>query len=84
VRPHEGPIPRSAAVQPRLPEVRRTITVFPFPRGTGKPVLTGTRRLCISWVGGGPPLRLEPSAALEYSAQGSPLDRVGRHARVAA
>ena len=46
--------------------------------------VTGTRRLCIDWVGGGPPLRLEPSEALEYSAQGSPTDRVGRRVRVTA
>ena len=34
--------------------------------------MTGTRRLCVDWVGGGPPLRPEPLGILKYSAQGSP------------
>jgi hypothetical protein len=81
VRPHEGPIPRSTAERP-LHEVHAVrCLVHRLGRRLG---VTGTRRLYVDWVGGGPPLRPEPLGSLNYSAQGSPPDRVGRCARVTA
>lgn len=81
MRPHEGPIPRSTAERP-LHEVHAVrCLVHRLGRRLG---VTGTRRLCVDWVGGGPPLRLEPVGTLKYSVQESPLDQIGRCASVTA
>jgi hypothetical protein len=82
VRSHEGPIPRCTAI---LPCGRRAVLFAVMLRMPSRSLsVTGTRRLFIDWVGGGPPLRLEPLPSLDYSSQGSPTDQVGRRARVAA
>ena len=84
MRPHEGPIPRSTAVQPLGEEVRRTIAAVIRPEPQNLDVDRDPPTL--SSTGWEVALRLDLNLwqSLEYSAQGSPPDLVGRHARVAA